>query len=95
MKKAFVSSVSVLLLAAGLAVAGTPPQGAININKADEATLAATPGIGKHKAKEIVDYRQSHGAFKEVHDLTLVKGVSEKALQNILKRNPGKITVSG
>lgn len=94
MKKSIISGAATLLFVSGLALAQVPHTGVVNINTADQVTLATTPGIGKHRATAIVDYRQSHGAFKEVHDLTKVKGISEKVLQNILKRNPGEITVS-
>lgn len=92
MKKNLVAGLSALLLISGVALG----QGHIvNINTADQAALASTPGIGKHRAQAIVEYRKDHGAFKDVHDLTQVKGISEKALQNILNRNPGQIALSG
>jgi competence protein ComEA len=92
MKKHLLLGLSVGLLVSGLAFAN-PERPPVNINTADQATLSAVHGIGKHKAKAIVEYRQQHGAFKEVHDLTLIKGFTEKNLQNILKRNPGELTV--
>lgn len=92
MKKT-ISAFCIAALASGLAMADAKPD-MININTADQATLSTTPGIGKAKAKTIVQYRKEHGPFKEVHDLTHVKGISEKSLQNILKRNPGKIVTS-
>lgn len=91
MKKAQIS-LSIMLLATGLALASSP-QAAVNINKADSSALAAVPGIGKHKADSIIEYRQSHGPFKEIHDLTKVKGISEKKLENILKHNPAQLSV--
>lgn len=94
MKKTITRGLSLLMVVGGLAVANPPSSSLVNINTADQATLAATPGIGKTKAKTIVQYRKDHGPFKEIHDLTHVKGISEKSLQNILKHNPGKIVVS-
>ena len=52
----------------------------VNINTADEATLMSIKGIGKTKAKAIIDYRQKNGNFKTVDDLTKVKGIGEKSL---------------
>lgn len=96
MKKTVITTLSLLILTTGLATAGTEAlHKIVNINTADQAALAATPGIGKTKAKAIVEYRQAHGAFKEVHDLTHVKGITEKTLKTILKRNHGEIVVSG
>lgn len=93
MKKMMVSAFFCTVLASGLAMADPKPD-MININTADQVTLSSTPGIGKAKAKTIVQYRKEHGPFKEVHDLTHVKGISEKSLQTILKKNPGKIVAS-
>ncbi len=94
MKKSIIMSLSWMVLMGGLAQAKPIESGIVNINSADQSTLSATPGIGKIKAKTIVEYRKDHGPFKEVHDLTHVKGISEKVLKSILKRNPGKIVVS-
>lgn len=59
-----------------------PAAGAkVNINSADEAELMAVKGIGKAKAKAIIDYRQKNGPFKSVDDLTKIKGIKEKSLQ--------------
>lgn len=96
MKKNTASALSILIFASGLALGAPPAHGSpVNINTADQATLSAVPGIGKHRAEAIVEYRKNHGAFKEVHDLAQVKGLNEKNLKNILKRNPGQITISG
>lgn len=83
---------SSLFFATSMALANTP-QAPVNINKADTSALAAVPGIGKHKADAIVKYRQSHGPFKNLHDLTKVKGISEKKLENILKHNPPELSI--
>jgi competence protein ComEA len=91
MEKNLLTGITVLLFVSGLALAEGNPPAVININTADQATLAALPGVGKHRAKAIVDYRQSHGAFKSVHDLTQVKGLNEKNLQKILKHNPDQL----
>jgi len=60
----------------------TPAMGAkVNINSADEAGLMSVKGIGKSKAKAIMEYRQKNGPFKSVDDLTKIKGIKEKSLQ--------------
>lgn len=55
----------------------------VNINTADIAELQNIPGIGEKKAQTIIDYRNQHGAFKKVQDLTKVKGIGEKSFQKM------------
>lgn len=51
--------------------------GKININSADAAMLDTLPGIGPVLAQRIIDYRQQHGAYKQIADIMLVKGIGE------------------
>ena len=54
----------------------------ININQASEIDLAAALlGVGPAKAKAIVEYRKQNGAFKQVEDLMLVKGIGNATLE--------------
>ncbi len=47
----------------------------INLNQADVAALIHSfKGIGKKRAQAIVHYRESHGPFKSIEDLTEVTG---------------------
>ena len=62
----------------------------VNINTADAKTLDTLKRIGLKKAQAIVAYREEHGRFKSVEDLTKVKGISEKTLE----MNKGLIVVS-
>lgn len=49
---------------------------AVNINTASAKELsAALKGIGDSKAGAIVLYREAHGPFKTLQELTKVKGV--------------------
>lgn len=52
----------------------------INLNQATATQLANLPGIGQHKAQAIVNYRQQHGKFASVSQLTAVKGIGDKIL---------------
>ena len=72
----------------GWALAATP----VNINTADAATLAKSlDGIGMSKAQAIVAWREAHGPFKSVDDLTQVKGFGAKTLE----RNRAAILLTG
>lgn len=55
----------------------------VNINSAEVSALQAVKGIGPKKAEAIVAYRQSHGPFNSINDLTKVKGIGEKRLSKI------------
>jgi competence protein ComEA len=63
----------------------------IDINTADTWTLARELyGIGQKKSAAIVAFRQQHGAFKSVDDLTQVYGIS----QRLVDENRDKIIAS-
>ena len=55
---------------------------AVNVNTASAAQLAkALDGIGLTRAKAIVAYRKSHGPFKSLSALTVIKGVGDKTIE--------------
>jgi competence protein ComEA len=63
----------------------------VNINTADAQTLAATIiGVGEKKAMAIVAFRNEHGPFKSVDELTQVKGIALKLVDN----NRGNLSVT-
>ena len=47
----------------------------ININTASESELTALPGVGPSTAQKIVEYREVHGRFSRIEDITKVKGI--------------------
>ncbi len=54
----------------------------VNINKAGaEEIAAALNGVGIKKAREIVTFREKHGAFKSVEQLVDVKGIGDKMVE--------------
>ena len=65
---------SLLLLGFSLAFS------AVDINTASVKELSTLKGIGEKKAKAIVEYRKKH-CFKNVNELTKVKGIGPKFLE--------------
>ncbi len=77
MKIVHILSLAFFLLAATPVVAEV-----VNINKADAAALAENlNGIGMVKAKEIVKYRDTHGKFESIEELSNIKGIGEKTVE--------------
>jgi competence protein ComEA len=67
------------------------PNTRIDLNGADAATLQRELlGVGEAKAKAIVAYRESNGAFSSVEELLEVKGIGKA----ILDRNRDKLEVN-
>lgn len=63
----------------------------VNINSADATTLQnSLKGIGPKRAAAIIAYRTQNGPFKSVDDLTKVKGIS----QRVLNENRSRIALS-
>jgi len=58
----------------------------ININTAEPWLLQALDGIGPKLAGLIVAYRDEHGPFRLVEDLTRVPGIGAGTLANIRER---------
>ena len=56
----------------------------VNINTATVQDFESLPGIGPVMAQRIVDYRDEHGPFKSVEELTKVKGIGESKLEELL-----------
>src|SRR5579862_9297410 len=51
----------------------------VNINTADAETLALElKGIGQKRAEAIIAYREQHGPFKSIDDLSNIKGIGKK-----------------
>jgi len=62
----------------------------VDINQADAETLSRVmDGIGPKKAQAIIDYRNQHGPFHTIDELTRVKGIGA----GTLSRNRGRIAV--
>ena len=60
----------------------------VNINSADAEELATLlSGVGSKKAQKIVEYRQQHGPFKTVEELSNVSGIGPA----IIEKNRSRI----
>jgi competence protein ComEA len=56
----------------------------VDVNTADAETISKSlKGIGMSKAEAIVEYREKHGPFKNADELSLVKGIGERTVDQI------------
>ncbi len=69
---------AIFLLLGSAAAWATP----VDVNNADAAALAAQmKGVGLTKAEAIVAYRETHGPFKTLDELTKVKGIGTQTVE--------------
>ena len=79
MKKIRQAVAAVLVVLATVTMAFAGP---VDVNTADAETISAElKGVGIAKAIAIVEYRETHGPFKSVEELALVKGIGERTIQ--------------
>jgi len=55
----------------------------VDVNSASASLLSFVAGVGDRVAKNIVEYRESHGAFKSKKELLKVKGLGAKAYEQM------------
>lgn len=56
--------------------------GPVNVNTADADALATElTGVGPIVAQRIVDYRATHGGFKEAQQLQNIRGIGPRTLE--------------
>lgn len=53
----------------------------ISINTATQEELEGIPGIGSSKAKAIIKYREEHGNFKTIEEITNVNGIGNNTFE--------------
>lgn len=54
----------------------------IDINTASRDELMKLRGVGEANADRIIEYRETHGPFKQPEDIMKVKGVGPKTLED-------------
>jgi competence protein ComEA len=55
----------------------------LDLNRANAHELSALPGIGPVRAAAIVEYRDSHGPFRNRQDLENVPGIGPKTIERV------------
>ncbi len=59
------------------------PGEVVNVNTASAKDLERLPGIGAGRAQAIVAYRQAHGGFQSVDELSNVSGIGPATLEGL------------
>jgi len=73
--------IRILFTTLAFAVSSFVYAGPVDINVADAQTLAKNiKGVGKKKAQAIVAYREEHGLFRQIEELSKVKGIGRKLI---------------
>ena len=62
----------------------SPLMAEIDVNTASASELQSIKGIGPKTAQKIIDYRDEHGTFNSVNDVTRVKGIGAKTLKKMI-----------
>ncbi len=55
----------------------------VDLNSATQSELESVKGIGPAKAKQIVEYRQKNGPFKNIDALAEVKGFGKASVTKL------------
>ena len=55
----------------------------VSINYGTKEELMTLPRIGEAMAERIIEYRNSHGLFQKLEDITNVKGIGEKTFEKM------------
>jgi competence protein ComEA len=66
---------------AGATGAAAPSSGPVNLNSATAEQLDTLDGVGPATAQKILEFRQQHGGFSSVDDLSQIAGIGPKKLE--------------
>ena len=58
-------------------------ESSVNINTAGLEELMTLPGIGESKAQAIIQYREEHGGFQSIEELTNIAGIKNGVYEKI------------
>jgi competence protein ComEA len=58
--------------------------GKIDLNRAEAPELTRLSGVGAKTAQAIVDYRRTHGPYRNLRELLRIKGIGEKKLEKLM-----------
>jgi len=56
-----------------------------DINKAPLSEISSIDGISEQQAKDIIEYRNLKGGFKDISELKNIKGIKDKKLESLKK----------
>ena len=65
------------------AAAAAEGEQSVNINTADAETLQTLSGIGATRAADIIAYRNEHGPFRSIEEITNVSGIGSALFEKI------------
>jgi competence protein ComEA len=68
------------------AAPATNPPESIDVNVASAPELERLPGIGPVLAERIVQYREEHGPFSSLNELSAVQGISDRMVEDLRAR---------
>ena len=62
---------------------GTPADGKVGLNSANQQQLETLPGVGPSLAQRILEYRSTHGGFRTIDELDDVAGIGPATLSRL------------
>lgn len=70
-------------LAVASSIACGPAAAAVNVNTAQQSDLQRTPGLDKHKAKAIIEWRNQNGSIDTFRELAQVPGFTPDVIEKV------------
>lgn len=64
------------------AISATAAAAPVDVNTATEEELMALPGIGEVRAAAIVAWREEHGPFADLQEVTALEGISARMVES-------------